>query len=185
MPNRKEIEMVKIAEIEIEKFAKEWQKTPYLWESETDVHAELYIRIKSSLRKKKFLPEKGNPYGDLIDEEYFDWIYCKPKTYIKKANYPDIVIYKDMGKKHRVGDRENEPMLWVCEIKYVTDWSSQLSKESVQSDIIKLKGLLKRKKGGVDCACYLILRRHIPLSKTIIKTLEGINKKVHLYHYAV
>lgn len=178
-----ENEMVKIAEREIEKFAKEWMVTPYAWESETDVHAEIYMRIKLSLRKK--FPLGKYKYKGMRREEFFDWVYCKPKTYIKGANYPDLVIYKDTGMRRNVGDRENDPMLWVCEIKYITEWSSLLSKESVENDIKKLKYLLGRKEGGTDYACYMILRRHIPLSESIDKILQRIYKKIHLYHYSV
>lgn len=173
--------MVIIAEKEIRKFAREWQRNPYLWESETDIHAELYMRIKASLCKK--FPLQKYKYKDMTKKEKFDWIYCKPKTYIKGANYPDLVIYKDNDNKHNIGNRENDPMLWVCEIKYITDWSSLLSKESVESDIKKLECVLKRKKDGSNYACYLIMCRHIPLSKAIRKTLQGINKRIHLHKY--
>lgn len=183
MTKASEKEMVKIAKIEVEKFAKEWIATPYVWESETDVHSDLYIRIKSSLRKK--FPLVKYKYKGMAEEEYFDWVYCNPKTYTKGAKKPDLVIYKDSGKKRSVGGRENYPMLWVCEIKYITNWSSLLSKESVENDIKKLKYLLEREEGGTDYACYIIFRRHIPLSKNIEKILQRIDKKIHLFEYTV
>ncbi|MFA6217790.1 MAG: hypothetical protein WDL87_09105 [Candidatus Omnitrophota bacterium] len=152
--------IIRIVEGEIENFVKEWAKFPYAWESEADVHAELYFRIKSLLRKNKFRLQKYNAYRDLIDEEYVDWIYCKPKTYIKKKPYyPDILIYRNMGVKFSIKEPDNDPILWACEIKYITDWSSQLSKEGVRNDIRKLKCLLKPKNGGASRSCYLILQR--------------------------
>ena len=202
MNKASENEIVNIAEGEIKKFVKKWIKTPYVWESETDVHAELYMRIKLSLHKKGLKPSKCR-YGSMVDAEYFDGVYCKPKTYIKKANYPDIVIYKGTGKKYELGDRENEPMLWVCEIKYFTDWSSGLSKEGVENDIRKLKRLLGLKEKGADYAAYLILQRtkkregglnrvlyrDLQLNKNnkiqkILKKTENENSKLKLYRYS-
>ena len=153
-----EKQIVEIAEGEISKFVKKWIKTPYAWESETDVHAELYMNIKRSLHKKGFEPSKCK-YKNMIDLEVFDGVYCKPTTYFKKANYPDIVIYKGTDTKYKLGDRENEGMLWVCEIKYFTDWSSALYKEGVENDIRKLKRLLSIRKQGAKYAAYLILQR--------------------------
>jgi hypothetical protein len=91
----------------------------------------------------------------------FDYIYCKPKTDIfirrkKKTRYPDIVIYKGEFK-----NKGNDPMLWVCEIKYRSDWSSGISEGSVRKDIENLEGLLKQRRSGtgIDHAYYLILQR--------------------------
>ena len=174
--------MVEIADREIENFAKEWKRNPYLWESETDVHSELYIRIKKSLQK---FPLKECRYKGMKNKAEFDWIYCKPKTYIKRANYPDIVIYKYSGKEQNIGDKENDLMLWICEIKYATDWSSSLSSETIKNDIEKLKWFLNTKKGGSKYARYLILRRYVRPSKNVEKVINDIDKRIHLYHYGV
>lgn len=202
MTKTSEKEIVKIAEGEIKKFVKKWIKTPYAWESETDVHAELYMRIKSSLYRKGFKLNKCK-YKNIVDAEYFDGVYCKPTTYFKKAKYPDIVIYKGVDKKYELGDRENEAMLWVCEIKYFTDWSSALYKEGVENDIRKLKRLLSLKEKGADYAAYLILQRtkkcksglnrvlyrDLQLNKNnkireILKKAEDKNSKLKLYRYS-
>ncbi|MBU4304370.1 MAG: hypothetical protein KJ893_01895 [Candidatus Omnitrophica bacterium] len=202
MIKKHEKQIVEIAEGEINKFIKKWIKTPYAWESETDVHAELYMNIKRSLHKKGFKPIKCK-YKNIVDAECFDGIYCKPTTYFKKANYPDIVIYKGTDKKYKLGDRENEEMLWVCEIKYFTDWSSSLYKESVENDIRKLKHLLSLKEKGTDYATYLILQRtknnkrglsrvlchDLKLNKNnkirgILKKAQSENSKLKLYCYS-
>src|SRR3989338_6300423 len=99
---KKEI-VKKIAEKEIEGFIKEWIKYPYAWESETDINAELYIRIKSALRRK--IPLTKCKYYEMVSEEYFDSIYCKPRIIFKRANFPDIVIFGELNPK--VKDREN------------------------------------------------------------------------------
>ena len=102
MNKKNEKQIVDIAEKEIQKFVKKWIKTPYAWESETDVHAELYMNIKQALHKKGFKPIKCK-YESIVNAEYFDGVYCKPTTYFKKANYPDIVIYKGTDTKYKLG----------------------------------------------------------------------------------
>ena len=192
MANLCERKIIKIAEAEIEKFAKEWAKTPYAWESEADIHAELYMRIKSHVNKKYPPAEhkscwKENGKIELF-KEVFDWVYCKPKTYIKAMNnccYPDLAIYKEKTSGHPIKERENEPMLWVCEIKYITDWSSLLSIESIENDIKKLTQLLNQKKDGTEYACYLIFRRNITFNKNIEKIFKVMDKKIKFRHYEV
>lgn len=176
MNKTNEKEMVIIAKKEIKKFAKEWRKNPYLWESETDIHAELYCKIKASINKKFKCEEKEKCYWEengvektMPTKEYFDWVYCKPATYIKikgkrKCYYPDIVIYKNTRGKHVTKEGENTPMLWACEIKYATEWSSDISDSdsSIKKDGDKLKELLKqknRKTKGTDSACLLVFSR--------------------------
>lgn len=190
----KEKKIVDIAEGEIKKFVKAWEKNPYLWESEADVHAELYMNIKSSLRRKKFCPVETLYKNYMEDYEYFNWVYCKPKTYIKRekyAYYPDIVIYKQKNKKEirNVKEKENDPMLWVCEIKYMTDWSGLITEKNIKKDINKLKKLLKQEKGGTDYACCLILRgggrcKGKKNHKKNLKREEIPNGKLKQYNYS-
>jgi len=202
MAKQYEKQIVKIAEEEIDKFVKKWVRAPYAWESETDVHAELYMNIKRSLHSKGFKPSKCQ-YENIVDAEEFDEIYCKPTTYFKKANYPDIVIYKGDKTKYKLKDRENEEMSWVCEIKYFTDWSSGLSKEGIENDIRKLKRLLSLKSKGAAYAAYLILQRtkknesglrrilchHLQFNKDnkipeILKKAQSENSRLRLYCYS-
>lgn len=157
MNKKNEKQIVGIAKKEIEKFTKEWKRNPYVWESEADVHAELYNKIKLKLCSVEYRYRK-----EMVQKETFSQVYCKPKIYIrgeKYCYYPDIVIYKNVREIRNVGERENDPMLWVCEIKYITEWSSMLAIDNVKSDINKLECLLKQKRGGADYACYLILQR--------------------------
>lgn len=159
---KKEKEIIKIAEGEIKKFIKQWKKFPYKWETETDVHAELYGRIKSALRSYKPYLAK---YDKWKKPEYFNWIYCAPLTYYESNDnkyrmQPDIVIYK--RNKGVVKGRINEPMLWVCEIKYKTEWSGDFHMGHRVADIKKLKTLLRQKNRsikGTDYACCLFLTR--------------------------
>jgi len=200
MTKEEEKEIVEIAEGEIEKFVEEWKRDPYLWDTETDVHGELYIRIKSSLHRK-FHPKEGR-YEDMAEKELFDCIYCKPKTDIvirgtNETRYPDIVIYKGELK-----NKGNEPMLWACEIKYRTKWSGTFPEGSVKKDIETLEGLLEQRSSGTgtDYACYLILQRmkknknkrsHIRVLKKpqfvkgIEKILKNRDMKIKLYSYSI
>ena len=167
--------MINIAKREIEIFSKRWNNDPYLWESETDIHAELYWKIKSSINKEfkckkdKCCWEENGKIKTIPTEAYFDWVYCKPATHIKiegkkKWYYPDIVIYKNTRGKHVTKEGENTPMLWACEIKYATEWSSDISDSdsSIKKDGDKLMELLKQKNNetkGTDSACLLVFSR--------------------------
>lgn len=209
MTKKDENKMIGIIEREIKEFVKNWKQKPYLWESEADVHAELYKRIKSSINKyKKFRPrkfkctyEENGKRKEMPKKEWFGWIYLKPHTYTKingtkSSYYPDIVIYKDTGEKHHVKEKENSPMLWVCEIKYSTEWSSDLTVASIRKDVKKLQDLLKQKADGtgINHTCFLILVRwlkkyeknKIPKKENLIKIdkyLKGLKgKKIKLYY---
>lgn len=174
MNKKYETRIVEIAEEEVEKFAKkDWKKNPYLWETETDVHAELYNRIKEALKRmnKHLLRAK---YEGFKKPEKFNRIYCKPPVYIcwegikKSKCFPDIVIYKDIPNINKPPDYDekkkvNWPMLWVCEIKYKTDWSGDYQKCNRQRDNKKLNILLnqrnKKKINGTDYGCCLDFSR--------------------------
>ena len=84
--------IVNTAEKVIDEFVKEWERSPYLWETEADVHGELYKRIKSAIHKKNV-----HKYDDMARKEYFERVYCKYKTYIsgwgQNPYYPDIIIF--------------------------------------------------------------------------------------------
>lgn len=156
MTKKDEKSIVEIAEGTIEKFVEDWSRTPYAWESEADVHADLYGRICSALvqnRKKFSKQERDNyPFSKYGYEEWgkekedFKAVYCKPKVKgVRPTQYPDIVIYKKTTKPVSVDSRENEPMLWVCEVKYLTEWSSQFSRSKIKEDTKKLKHWLEQR----------------------------------------
>ena len=181
MTKKNHDKIVKIAEEEVEKFVEKWKESPYLWESEADVHSELYMRIKNALYSNGFHPkpmkytwEEDGKKKEMAKSEMFNWIYCEPKTYIENCpEHPDIVIFQNLGKTYHMKARENMPMLWVCEIKYATEWSSSLPKENIKKDIKKLTRLLEQKKKkakGADYVCYLVLYR-------CKKVQERYNKK--------
>lgn len=162
MTKKNEKVMITIAEREIKKFVGEWEKKPYLWESETDIHAEIYMRIKKSLRKV-FPPKERYKYEKKDNEEYLDWVYCKPLITRSRKNqrkwyYPDIVIFKHNKKNN--GCVESKP-IWICEIKYTTEWSSGVSNNNIKNDGKKMQRLLKQKADDTSAnqACLLVLKR--------------------------
>ena len=150
----KQEKIVRIAMAKLREFVKEWKANPYLWWSEADVQAELYIRIKTALKKEKFFSVKFKS-KNMEHENNFTRIYCTPPTYAGGEKYfrPDIAIYKSLK-----SDEGNDPdMLWVCEIKYGNESRGYLDDEKLKSDHEKLKELFKKKKA--DYACCLILER--------------------------
>ncbi|MFH1128957.1 MAG: hypothetical protein V1699_06075 [Candidatus Omnitrophota bacterium] len=162
MNKKNEKKIVKIAEREVSKFVKEWKKYPYLWDSETDVHGELYVRIKGAL---EHLDKTTHCYKKYMNKEArFERVYCNPLTYIKKGEryHPDIVIYEGSG--FNDGDKKvNEPMLWVCEIKYKTQWGNDQSEINRKYDKRKLRILLRQQANpeirGTKYAYFLELVR--------------------------
>lgn len=144
MNKKNEKKIVKIAEEEIKKFVKEWKKNPYLWDSEADVHGELYVRMKNALKSFGKIPGRYKTY--MSKKAQFNRIYCKPLTYIERGEryYPDIVIYN--SSTFNDDDKKiNEPMLWVCEIKYKTQWGGDQSGENREYDEEKLRQLLRHR----------------------------------------
>jgi hypothetical protein len=219
---KNEERIIAIVERVIKKFVKDWGETPYRWETEADIHAELYGRICLALarnRKKFSKKERENipfsKYGYTEwgrEKEVFKIVYCKPRVKGERpTQYPDIVIYKKKIKAVSVNTKKNEPMLWVCEIKYATEWSgAALPTKEIKNDIKKLKNLLGQRASGTgaDNASYLILQRKRnkkPKSKNgyikkfysyqrnnieknrIGKILKNLNKRItphyHTIHY--
>lgn len=176
MTKKDEKRMVSIAEGEIKKFVKEWKENPYLWDSEADVHGELYVRIKNAIKDGGFRSVNGRYKTYMSKKAQFDWVYCKPLTYVEGGEryYPDIVIYEKVTFNDD-NKEKNEPMLWVCEIKYKTQWGGDQSEENRKYDEEKLKQLLKQRTNpkiqGTKYAYFMHLKR---TSKKAIPTCKRI-----------
>lgn len=159
MSENKNKTIVAIAEKTVAAFAKEWKKNPYLWDSEADIHGELYVRIKKAIKKVDKKKIWGQYKKYMNEEARFGRVYCEPLTYVRGGwnYYPDIVIYDDC-RLDNDDKRINEPMLWVCEIKYKTQWGGDQNEENREYDKEKLKELLKQYKEkirGTKYACCL------------------------------
>ncbi|MBM3254524.1 MAG: hypothetical protein FJZ16_09745 [Candidatus Omnitrophica bacterium] len=152
MTKTNEKEIVEIANRTVGRFIKLWKKNPYLWDTEADIHGELYVMIKSALKRKGLIRGCYKEYMDR--KEYFSRVYCKPLTHIgkNKKYYPDIVIYEKLTFKNK--DEINEPMLWVCEIKYKTQWGGDQSLENRNYDKTKLRKLLRQRNSKIKGAKY-------------------------------
>lgn len=160
MNKKNEKKIVKIAEKEVYEFVKEWKENPYLWDSEADVHGELYVRIKKAIKDGGFPSVIWRYKKYMSKKAQFDLVYCKPLTYVEGEGryYPDIVIYERSTFSDDDKER-NEPMLWVCEIKYQTQWGGDQSEENRKYDEKKLRQLLLQSKNPKICGteyAYLV-----------------------------
>ena len=122
----------------VTQLVKDWQKNPSMLCTEHDVQAELYARLKNTLVNLGEFYVKDRPNEKIIEKksEYlwprlscensiiYDWEGKRSK--IK----PDIVLWDDLDstKYPNIDDRysairnekDNWPILWVCEIKYAS-----------------------------------------------------------------
>lgn len=159
---KKDEKIINIAEGEIKKFVKEWKENSYLWDSEADVHGELYVRIKNAIKDGGFRNVNGQYKEYMSKKAQFDRVYCKPFTYIEGEErcHPDIVIYEKFTFDNK---EKNEPMLWVCEIKYKTQWGGDQHEKNRKDDKEKLKQLLKQRTNpkihGTKYAYFVYLER--------------------------
>ncbi len=168
---RREEKIVSIVWDVIKRFIKNWQKSPYEWETEMDIQAEIYSRLARRFKLDKILKQKLK-YDDVIKQfrnrpQTYRRVYCAPQTYYKTKSgkiekcKPDIVIYRGdvdnppPDNKKRI----NFPMLLVCELKYETDWSGDSLPENKRHDIYKMESLVKQRGNkiinGTEYACCL------------------------------
>lgn len=164
--------IVQIIQAEIEKFIKDWQQSPYCWNTEVDIQAEIVHRLSNVFGTHKILEQKA--FYKVMNGESKEWVvyrrvscewptyyYCSKKNK-KVRRKPDIVVYDDLKDPENPPsnkDGVNDPMFWVCEIKYKTDWGGDQHKSNREYDIKKLKGLLRQcgnsKIEGTKYACFL------------------------------
>ena len=158
--------MIKKIETIVRGFIRDWKKNPYLWNNEIDVQIEIACRIKKALKHmgKERIEAKYKGYRTM---EIFSRVCCEPPIYFKsqgkrKKCFPDIVVFDDIPDPSKPPDepdkKRNWPMLWVCEIKYETEWGGDFQKCNREFDQTKLKALLQQK-DGTQYACILDLKR--------------------------
>lgn len=172
-----EKKIVEIANRTVNSFRKLWENNPYRWDTEADIHGELYVMIKSALKRKGLF--RGRYKKHMDREEYFNRVYCKPLTHIGEGEkyYPDIVIYEKCTFKNN--DNINEPMLWVCEIKYKTQWGGDQSLENRKYDKTKLRKLLKQRNSKIKGAknAYVLHFFRYKCRKKNDSAFERVNSK--------
>lgn len=107
----------------VDGFLRDWQREPYRWWTEADVHFELAARLREQLRRAKRHKMIAS-YKGIVPGVRPVWsrITCKPLVRIGGAYcYPDIAIWDDVtGDPPDAEGGCNWPMLWCCEIKYRT-----------------------------------------------------------------
>lgn len=146
----------------VQQFIVDWNKSPFLWDTEMDIHVELASRLKTVLREFGLLQQKVSykGYGHIdvsllscgypveFDEKKKESSYCRP----------DIQIWKPAEDSQNPPDRIegiNWPILWICEIKYKTEIGGDQNKKNREGDIGKLKRLAKEN-GGPAEYCYIL-----------------------------
>lgn len=168
LDNKQKTRLINIAWQQIEKFIKDWQKSPFEWNKERDIQVEITGRIKSAINRDECVYwanykgprkikgfEKGQLSGRICCEPLTYYRYRDGKKYICR---PDIVIF-DSPKNPDLPEevwknKKNEPMLWICEIKYRREWRADDSDRKGHWDLKKMKYLIKQK-DGPKCACWL------------------------------
>jgi len=165
----KQKKLINIAWHEMEKFVKDWLKSPYAWASERDVQAEIVGRIKRRYERigqgtiwarytdkrygKRFLKE-GVTMGRVVCEPP---VYYRPRKGRYEAYRPDIVVFDDIKhperpKEDQYQTKSNDDMLWVCELKYNPPWKPTYHPANLR-DIDKLQKLLKQRDGTKSACC--------------------------------
>jgi hypothetical protein len=147
-----------------EQFVAEWKETPFLWERERDLQAELYARLTSSLRVQGRLILPGfydrAPAG-YERRQYWSRVGCEPRVAytIGPAGtataycYPDLVIWDQLRDSESPPPSEYWPVLWACEIKMGGAQSGKTW------DLEKLRLLIGT--GRVKHGCALHFRREV------------------------
>lgn len=174
-----EYEIVTMVSKIIEEFIKDWQKSPFEYNTEIDIQAEIYCRLINQLKLYKSLTYKGvyrvqlNGYKD--KSQVYRRISCEYPTYYYKKRrknycYPDIIIYRgDINNAPDNKDGINFPMLLACEIKYETESGGDFNIEHRQADLRKLQYLINQKDNktinGTEYALFLNFIRKKKVSK--------------------
>ena len=158
-------EMLNLVWSVIDKFIKDWQSNPYKWSKEIDIQVDIANRIISEYRA--IGTDTINASYDVKikgfeQTQVYSRVCCEPQIYYqwddgkRDGCFPDIVIFDDIDHPELPPDRGNEkknwPMLWVCEIKYLNEWSISLQND--KWDIEKMRYLIKQA-DGAKYACWL------------------------------
>lgn len=190
---KQEQKVLRIAVKAIESFVRDWQRSPFEYNTEIDIQAEIYSRLVKKLQLRKALIKKIKYNVGLIgyksSTQKYRKICCEYPTYYyrkgrKRYCYPDIILYR--GDIKDAVDKKigvNYPMLLACEIKYETESGCGSGKEYRQMDINKLNRLLKqrnnKKINGTEYALFLNFKRRADITSkkaTIIAKRTEIKK---------
>ena len=193
--------LVAIAWKEINRFIKDWQRSPYEWNTERDVQVEIASRIKrdyKSLKKHKYpakypaeLITKGYERG-----QWWNRVCCEPPVYYvdkddgkRHCCKPDIVVFDNLkdpnsppdidAKGHKT--KKNCPILWVCEIKYQPEWANKRPDKRSNWDLDKIR-YLRNQDDGTKYACWLNISRERTSWGKSIRKKRFENGRVRVYN---
>jgi len=146
-----------------EQFIEDWRNSPYEWQTEIDIQAEIASQLRQSLKNKDKLIMTVGGYEYIRRGKMQDYsrVCCEWSTNYdlngeKKCCQPDIIVYEDTEDSNNLPDKDpkkNWPMLWVCEIKYQTE-DKDVSKQSKSWDTDKMVYLLKQNESRYGCILY-------------------------------
>lgn len=172
----------------VEKFILEWLGSPYEWETERDVQVDIASRIKFIFKANNLHLLKAMYDGKV---QMYSRVSCDPPIYVKDLSgeksfcRPDIVVYDDIENCDSPPDavpRINWPQLWVCEIKYQTEWAGDFSPANKQWDIDKARLLLQQSDGAKCASCLNFYRNVNVRSKAGIELKECEAGRLKIYN---
>lgn len=171
----------------IGKFIDEWLISPYEWETERDIQVDIASRIKITLKENNLHLLKASYDGKT---QRYNRVSCEPRIYVKEESderyscRPDIVVYDDIENCDSSPDEvagNNWPMLWVCEIKYLTEWAGDFHSDNRQWDIDKACSLLRQTDGTKYASCLNFYRNVNARNKTGVELEERENGRLKIY----
>ena len=161
----KERRLVNIAWKQLEKFICDWKHSPYKWDTERDIQAELASRLKQAYGKLNDYKAHYKRWATKGYRQRYSRVCCEPLVHygkrIRHPSKPDIVVFKDLEDPKLPPDdgkgKKNRPILWLCEIKYNTEMTANPTNPKKDWDIAKLKYLIDN--GEAYYACWFVLYR--------------------------
>ncbi len=199
MTDTEKNEIISTAYKTVESFIQDWQHEPYKWNLEIDIQVDLTSRIKDALKvvgkDELYLSYKTDIIREFRGErQKYSRVCCEYSTYYnweigdgnshRYACNPDIIIVDDPVDVDNLPDvtpLTNFPMLWVCEIKYRTEYTSD-NKENKKWDKDKMLALLNQQKDVVLYGCCINLSREISKdSQNFNRTVDERNNRLVSY----
>jgi len=166
----KEKRLVNTAWKQLEEFINDWKHSPYKWDTERDIQAEISSRLRRAYGKLNDYEAYYTKWATEGYKQLYSRVACEPLAHYtddkgrRNPCKPDIVIFRDLEDPHSPPDedaraKKNRPILLVCEIKYNTEMTptNNLTSTKQDKDLDKLSCL--RKHNETAYACWLVISR--------------------------
>lgn len=171
----KQKKLINIAWREVEEFIKDWLASPTKWLNERDIQLEVASRIKRRCKQEGqetiWARYTDKRYGERFLKEGITMtrvscespVYYRPRKNQHEIYRPDVILYDDIPHPEKpfeehYSKKRNDPMIWVCELKYFPPWKS-VYHSTDKRDLDKLKKLLRQKDGARAACCLNIAYR--------------------------